>query len=57
MPKLDSLEHTALLVAAAGLGAKIATGTHVWLIALIGGLAVAAVSFVVRKGWQAPPAA
>lgn len=50
--KLTVLEHTAVLVAAGGLGAKVLVGTQLWLYALIAGLLVAGVSFVYRQGWK-----
>jgi len=54
---LTKLEHAALLVAAAGVGAKIATGVTVlgigaWKWGLAGGLIVAAGSWIQRAGWK-----
>ncbi len=56
--KLTVLEHTCLLIAAGGLGAKVIgslvlLGLPVWLVALLGGGIVAGVSLVRRKAWQA----
>jgi len=57
---LNKLEHFTLLIAAGGLGAKIATGVTVlgieaWKWALWGGLLIALGSFVQRAGWKAAP--
>jgi len=54
---LSKLEHATLLIAAGGLGAKIATGVTIlgieaWKWALFGGLIVAAGSWVQRAGWK-----
>lgn len=54
--KLTAFEHLAVLVAAAGLGAKLATlislgPVPVWAAGLVVGLAGFGVSFVKRRGW------
>ncbi len=51
--KLTALEHTCLLIAAGGLGAKVLAGSGLWLYALLAGILVAGGSFLYRKGWQA----
>jgi len=55
--KLTHLETLALMIAAGGLGAKIATGVTVlgieaWKWALWGGLVIALGSFIQRAGWR-----
>lgn len=53
MPKLNGLEHTAIVIAAAGLGARLVTLLGpVWWLALVGGLLVGGVSFGIRRGWK-----
>ncbi len=52
--KLTALEHTCLLIAAGGLGAKVLAGSGFWLYALLGGALVAVGSFIYRKGYSTP---
>ena len=55
--KLTALEHTCVVIAAGGLGAKVLVGLSVlglplWVLALIGGLFVGGFSFLLRKGYR-----
>lgn len=57
LPKLTGLEHTAVIVAAAGAGALLLAAVAEWVLwlAVAGGLGVFGVSFWRRQGWIAKP--
>jgi hypothetical protein len=52
IPKLTALEHICLLVAAAGAGSKLVSLTPFWGWAIVLGVLVGGISFLIRKGWK-----